>query len=89
MNKKQLITRISTKTGIKKSVVNLVLSSLKDNLIIAMQKGDVVNIFGFGKFETKQRGERKYISFQTGETFMSAPHLVPVLKFSKQFIDKF
>ena len=89
MNKKNIITKISAKTGIKKIEVSAVLQALYETILTQMQNGEEIKFSGFGKFYTKQRGERKYISFQTGEVFASPPHLVPVLKFSKQFIEKF
>ena len=89
MNKKNVISKISVKMGLKKYQINAVLNALYDTLLTEMQKGEEITFSGFGKFFTKQRGERKYISFQTGEVFASPPHLVPAVKFSKQFIEKF
>ena len=89
MNKKHLISKISSLSGIKKSLVARVLDNLEYVLVDALQKGETVNISGFGKFFTKQRCKREYISFQTGEKFLSPAKLVPVLKFSKKFVDKF
>lgn len=89
MNKKNIIAEISTKTGIHKSVIEIVFKSLYETLLSQLQKGEDVNFAGFGRFYTTQRMQRKYTSFQTGETMMSNPHLVPKIKFSKNFIDKF
>ena len=89
MNKKSVISKISEKTGIHKSVIDVVLKSLFDTLLNELQKGEDINFAGFGRFYTAQRMERKYTSFQTGEIMMSSPHLVPKIKFSKNFTDKF
>ena len=89
LNKKDVITKISTKTGIKKNVIDVVLSALTETLETELKKGQEINFSGFGKFYTKQRAERKYISFQTGETLTAPAKLVPDLKFSQNFIDKF
>lgn len=89
MNKKTIVTKVATRCGVKKSVVSKVLGALQDTLLSEMQKGEIVNFSGFGKFFTHQRAQRKYVSFQTGETFLAPPRLVPVLKFSKKFIEKF
>ena len=89
MNKKTVISKISARTGIHKSVIETVLAGLYETLVGELQKGEEINFAGFGRFYTTQRLERKYISFQTGETMLAPPHLVPKIKFSKKFIDKF
>lgn len=89
MNKKTVISKISARTGIHKSVIETVLGGLYETLVGELQKGEEINFAGFGRFYTTQRLERKYISFQTGETMLAPPHLVPKIKFSKKFIDKF
>lgn len=89
LNKKDIISKISARTGIKKNVINVVLGGLYETLVSEMQKGEEINFSGFGKFYTKQRGERKYISFQTGELCFAPPRLVPDIKFSKNFVEKF
>jgi len=89
MNKKTVITKIACKTGIRKNIVANVLLMLEDLVVDVLQKGDYVNIAGFGKFYTKQRGERKFVNFQTGEKFITPPKLVPMIKFSKRFVEKF
>lgn len=89
MNKKNIISEISASTGINKKVIDVVIKALYETLVVQLQKGEDVNFAGFGRFYTAQRMQRKYTSFQTGETMLSSPHLVPKIKFSKNFIDKF
>lgn len=89
MNRKSVIVKTACLSGLKKNDIAKVLEILQKILIDAMQKGDIVSFSGFGKFYTKQRNERKFINFQTGESFIVPPKLVPVLKFSKKFVNKF
>lgn len=89
MNKKAVVAKIAARTGIKKEAINLVLGALCATLVSELQKGEKINFSGFGKFQTRQRTGRKYVSFQTGETFIAPQRLVPVLKFSKNFVEKF
>ena len=89
MNKKTVISKISARTGVHKSVIDLVFKGLYETILSELQKGEEINFAGFGRFYTAERQERKYISFQTGETMMAPPHLVPKITFSKNFIDKF
>lgn len=89
MNKKNIITKIACKTGLRKNIVASVVGTLEELIIDILQKGDCANFAGFGKFYTRQRGERKFVNFQTGEKFITPPKLVPMLKFSKNFVEKF
>ena len=89
MNKKAFITKISATSGINKNTVSGVFSQAEKILVDALQKGEEVNLSGFGKFYTRQRNEREFISFQTGEKFSVPQKLVPMIKFSKKFVEKF
>ena len=89
MNKKTFITKISATSGINKNTVSEVFSQAEKILVDALQKGEEVNLSGFGKFYTRQRNQREFISFQTGEKFSVPQKLVPMIKFSKKFVEKF
>ena len=89
MNKKGLIKFVSLSTGLDKAVIDRVLNGTCDVVVDCLQKGEEINISGGFKILTKQRGERKYINFQTGESFLAPPKVIPVVKFSKKFIEKF
>ena len=89
MNKKMFITKIACTSGISKTTVTEVFKYAQKLLIDALQKGEEVNLSGFGKFYTRQRNQREFISFQTGEKFLAPQKLVPMLKFSKKFVEKF
>lgn len=68
MNKKDLIENIVLKnpTLTKKSVDEIV-NSLFDNMVEALSNGETVDVFGFGKFEVTERGERDGINPATKE----------------------
>lgn len=59
MNKKDLIENIALNnpTLTKKSVDEIV-NTIFDDMAEALSKGETVDIFGFGKFEVTERGER-------------------------------
>lgn len=89
MNKKMFINKLSSNSGISKTIISEVFKESQKLLIDALQKGEEVNLSGFGKFYTRQRNKREFISFQTGEKFIAPQKLVPMLKFSKKFVEKF
>lgn len=68
MNKKDLIENIVLKspTLTKKSVDEIV-NTIFDDMADALSKGETVDIFGFGKFEVTERGERDGINPATKE----------------------
>ena len=63
MNKKDLVQNIimSNPTLTKKSVDEIV-NSVFENMVEALSNGETVDIFGFGKFEVTERGERDGIN---------------------------
>lgn len=68
MNKKDLVQNIimSHPTLTKKSVDEIV-NIIFDDMAEALSKGETVDIFGFGKFEVTERGERDGINPVTME----------------------
>lgn len=68
MNKKDLIENIALNnpTLTKKSVDEIV-NTIFDDMAEALSKGETVDIFGFGKFEVTERGERDGINPVTME----------------------
>lgn len=87
MNRKALEKYISQKTGLKKCVISKTVNSFFEIICDAMQKGEEINIAGFGKFYTKQRNERSYVNFHTGESFVAPKKNIPYFKFSKKIIN--
>jgi len=88
MNKKMVVKCVAQKTKLRKSIVNKVLEGLEILMLDALRKGETINFSGFGKLFTKQRNERKFVNFQTGESFVAPTKVVPAIKFSKKLIDK-
>ncbi|WP_342423186.1 HU family DNA-binding protein [Paenibacillus sp. FSL E2-0178] len=58
MNKQELITGVTTKTGLDKKDVTLVVENIFDTVSSTLAAGGKVGIFGFGTFETRVRKER-------------------------------
>ncbi|MDD4815558.1 MAG: HU family DNA-binding protein [Clostridia bacterium] len=88
MNKKMMINCIAQKTKLQKSTIKKVLSGLENVVFDALSKGETINFSGFAKLYTKQRNERTFVNFQTGESFISPTKVIPAVKFSKNLILK-
>ena len=88
MNRKMIVKCIAQKTKLKKAVIKQVFDELENLIIDALRKGETINFSGFGKIYTKQRNERTFVNFQTGESFVAPTKVVPAIKFSSKLIEK-
>jgi len=67
MNKAELITTITEKSGLAKSDIELIFSATFATITEALVKQDKIAIPGFGTFTTKVREERKGRNPATGK----------------------
>ncbi|WP_419926249.1 HU family DNA-binding protein [Candidatus Poriferisocius sp.] len=68
MNKSELVSAISDRTGESKSTVESVLNSLEKTVTEQVILGEKVAITGFVSFEQTSRGARKGRNPRTGES---------------------
>ncbi|CAN5242127.1 HU family DNA-binding protein [soil metagenome] len=77
MNKSELIQKLADRTDTSRSDAQKTVDALfavDDGIISkALQKGEKVQITGFGSFETKKRGARKGRNPRTGKEIDIAP----------------
>lgn len=73
MNKSELVTAISERTGESKSTVETVLNSLEKTVTEQVILGEKVSITGFVSFEQTSRGARTGRNPRTGESIQIAP----------------
>ena len=72
MNKSELVSTISERTGENKSSVEAVLNSLEKTVTEQVILGNKVSITGFVSFEQTSRGARTGRNPRTGETIQIA-----------------
>ncbi len=58
MNKTSLVAAVAEKTGVSKKDVDKVTNAVFNTIGETMEKGEKVQIIGFGTFETRQRKAR-------------------------------
>ncbi|QKG83089.1 HU family DNA-binding protein [Kroppenstedtia pulmonis] len=80
MNKNDLITRISQKSGMTKKDVETVLNGFIDEVTDALVAGEKVQLIGFGTFETRRRAKRSGRNPQTGDVIEIPEANVPAFK---------
>ena len=84
MNKNNLIKLIKENTNVSLNSINIVFSEFKKIVLDALKKGEVINIKGFGKFFTRETGEKYYISPISKSKRLSENKVKPKFKFSSK-----
>ena len=87
MNKTELVASVAEKAGLTKKdsekAVNAVLATVTESL----QKGDKVQLVGFGTFEVRERKARKAKNPQTKDDIVIPETKVPAFKAGKGLKD--
>ena len=87
MNKTELIAEVANKAGLSRKDAEKALGAVVETITEAVVKGDKVQLFGFGSFETKQREARTGRNPKTKETIEIPATRVPVFKAGKALKD--
>lgn len=88
MNKSDLITSMAEKSNLTKKDAEAALKSFIESVEEALEKGDKVQLVGFGTFETRTRAARVGRNPRTKEEIQIPESTVPVFKAGKEFRDK-
>ncbi len=84
MTKADLITAISTDTGLSKKDSESALSSVLSAITDSLKSGDEVRLVGFGTFKVSDRAARAGRNPRTGETIQIKASKVPTFKAGKE-----
>lgn len=87
MNKTELITAISEKSGLSKKDSEKALSAAIDSITDALKAGDKVALIGFGTFEVKERAARTGRNPRTKEAITIPATKLPQFKAGKALKD--
>ena len=87
MNKTELIAAAAEKAGIAKKDAERVINAAIDTVVAELNKGERVQLSGFGIFETKEREERVGRNPRTKETIQIPATKLPVFKAAKALKD--
>ena len=88
MNKAELITSVAEKSGLTKKDVEVMLKAFVESVEEALEKGEKVQLVGFGTFETRKRAARVGRNPRTKEEINIPESIVPVFKAVKEFKDR-
>ena len=87
MNKTELIAAAAEKAGIAKKDAERVINAAIDTVVAELNKGERVQLSGFGIFETKEREERVGRTPRTQQTIRIPATRTPAFKASKALKD--
>ena len=87
MNRTELITEMSQKTGITKKDTEASLVAFMDTVMETLARNERIGLVGFGTFEVSERAEREGRNPQTGETMKIAACKAPKFKAGKALKD--
>ena len=87
LNKKALIEIIAEEKGYTKKEAGEIVELVIDTMVGTLQKGDTVDLPGFGKFTVKARDARTGINPLTKEKIEIPATKVPAFKASKALKD--
>lgn len=85
MNKKQLVKKLSQKTGLTLAQSNEYLNSVLDTISSTLKNKEDVYLRGFGSFMIKERKERRTMSLNTRE-MITIPKK-KIVKFRTQILE--
>ncbi|GAA0726031.1 HU family DNA-binding protein [Clostridium malenominatum] len=88
MNKAELITSMAEKSKLTKKDAEILLKAFIESVEESLEKGEKVQLVGFGTFETRKRAARIGRNPKTREEITIPESTVPVFKPGKEFKDK-
>lgn len=88
MNKAELIDAIAADTKLTKKDVDAVVKAFTENVAKSLEKGDSVQLIGFGTFDVSERAAREGRNPKTGETIKIAASKCPKFKAGKALKDR-
>ncbi|MGG0447597.1 HU family DNA-binding protein, partial [Bacillus mycoides] len=80
MNKTELIQKVAMETGLKRPQASLAVDTVLESIQQALQKGDNVQLIGFGTFEVRERAAREGRNPITGESLIIPAKKAPAFK---------
>ena len=88
MTKADIISEISTKTGIEKVDVQETVEAFFKVIKSSMIGGENVYVRGFGSFVVKKRAQKTARNISKNTAIIIPEHFVPSFKPAKVFVDK-
>lgn len=80
MNRSELISAIADSTNLDQAIAKQAVKAMLKVITEAMERGEPVNLVGFGSFSVRRRAARRGRHPRTGETIMLPAAKIPIFK---------
>lgn len=88
MTKADIVSEISSKTGIEKVAVQVTVEAFMNSVKDALTRGNNVYLRGFGSFIIKERAEKTGRNISKNEAIIIPAHNIPAFKPAKTFVEE-
>jgi integration host factor subunit beta len=88
MNKVELIAKVSRRVRIPFNAAKVVVNTIFDSMRETLEKGEGIEIRGFGSFVVRKYGAYKGRNPKTGKTVDVPPKKLPYFKVGKELKEK-
>ncbi len=88
MNKTELIEKVACEADLTKKCAEVAVNAVFEAIAAGLEKGEDVQVFGFGKFEVNERAARVGRNPATGEKIKIAAAKYPAFSASKALKDR-
>lgn len=88
MNKSELIASMAEKSKLTKKDAEVALKAFIESVEEALEKGEKVQLVGFGTFETRERAAREGRNPRTKEVIKIPASIAPVFKPGKELKER-
>ena len=88
MNKTDLIEKVAKENELTKKAAEAVVNTVFEAIAVALEGGEEVQVFGFGKFEVNERAAREGRNPATGAKIQIAASKYPAFSASKALKDR-
>ena len=83
MNKNELVSAVAKQAELSKKDAGLAVEAVFDTIAKALEKGDKVQLIGFGTFDVSERAAREGHNPRTGEAMKISASKAPRFKAGK------
>lgn len=80
MIKEEIVARVSAGTKLSRKSVSRVVDAVLAEIMQALERGEKIQLLGFGTFEVRKRAARTGKNLNTGDPVPIPPRSVPVFK---------
>ena len=85
MTKAEVVSKISSKTGVEKITTLAIVESFMNEVMIAVSENEAVFLRGFGTFKAKKRAQKTGRNIKKNTTIIIPEHHIPSFKPAKIF----